>query len=426
MASKILPGVAVLLMTLSMLMFPVSSQDARITASPADQSVEQFSAALMRCTVSDLPLGTQTVSWMVDGTVISSDGSMDADAMEDVFGPGPSNRYEILIGYKVPVFSADLNITSAQGVDDGRQYKCIVCGRSSDTNPGKACDGRIKLESEAATLEVNYRPDIQTYPLCNSTLPDNADIPRESDTNTLVVLGQAAILNCTSDTAKPPVALAWSRNGNELDGDTTSREANGFSHLEHRFVADLSDNGVEYTCRLRSEYFNLEQECVLPPIKVVSYPTVIISSPGAISAGRSHEFVCKASSNTTTDQSYTYEWKWDATFSKPVVNTTKYGSVLSTNALNDDDGDQVRCTVTDSDGLQSSAVARIVIKGELSIGAIIGIAMAGVCVIGLIGLGIFLVVRKKNKDKKKKEEPAPPSAVPMLPSSLKPASAADV
>ena len=395
----------------------LAQQESAIVTEPISQAVEQNKSAYFRCEVHilDNDLETYVVSWIIDGEPFSYDGQIDDGVLNDVLGQGQAERYKIVLG-KTDVIKVDLNITSAQGVDNGREFSCAICSRVS---VGRTCH-RIQqgLQSETATLSVTYRPDITKYPSCRSMLPDYIDTP-DNENQTTVVLGQSVVLNCTTELANPPVTLKWFKNNDLLQGEPD--EFGGFTHLEYSFPAALADNKTVFKCGLRSDYFNLDAECELPPVKVVSYPTVTLQSPGALPAGKNHQFICTAKSNTSDSKRFEYLWTHDKTFSKPVINSTAFGSVFSIEALSGDHGDTVRCFVTDTDGMTTTASAVIKIESELSVGAIAGIASAVVLCVGLLLLAIFLlVVGKKTKKNKKPEESPQPSAVPMLPSSIKP------
>ena len=406
MASQL---ISIIVIAISIL-HPISSQV--IVSGPKNNSVEQFQPVLFSCSVANYDIQTAVISWLIDDEKISYDATIDADVLDKLLGQGQSERYEAFFGVKNDVYNCDLNITSAQGADFGRDFSCAVCKRDE-----RKC-GRILVESEKAKLQVNYRPDTNVYPECQSHLPESSG-SYDTLNQTTVILGQPVVLNCTSETANPPVALKWFKNDIEIEGNAD--KSGDFTHLNYQFTATLPDDKTSFKCTLRSDYFNVDAECGLPPVKVVSYPTVLLKSPGSLEAGKFHEFICTAASNTSSSKDFRYEWTHDRSYNEPVINTTESGSIFSIKALSTDNGDEVRCTVTDIDGMEAFAVGTIKIKSELSVGAIIGIVAGAIFVIFFIVLVVFIIINKKKSSKKsKKKKSAQPSAVPMLPSSIKP------
>ena len=400
MASQL---ISVIVIAISIL-HPISSQDPIIVSGPSNNSVEQFQSALFSCSVTNYVITADVISWLIDDEPISYDGTIDVDVLDKLLGQGQSERYEAIVGVKNNVYNWDLNITSAQGADSGRSFRCAVCKRD-----GRKC-GRILIESEKANLAVKYRPDTNVYPACQRHLPKFSG-SFDSLNQTTVILGQPVVLKCSSETANPPVALKWFKNDIEIEANAS--ESGDFTHLNCQFTATLLDDKTSFKCTLRSDYFNVDAQCVLPPVKVVSYPTVLLKSPGSLEAGKIHEFICTATSSTSNSKDFRYEWTHDPSYNEPVIDTTESGSIFSIKALSTDNGDKVRCIVTDINGMEASAVGTIKIKSELSVGAIVGVLAGAIFVIFFIILVIFIVINKKKSNKRKKEKSTqPPSAVP--------------
>ena len=401
MASQL---ISVIVITISIL-HSISSQDPIIVSGPSNNSVEQYQPVLFRCSVTNYIITMDVISWLIDDEPISYDGTIDADALDNLLGQGQSERYEAIIGGKNNVYEWDLNITSAQGVDSERDFSCAVCKRD-----GQKC-GRILVKSEKANLEVKYRPDTNVYPVCQRHLPEYSG-SFDSITQTIIILGQPVVLNCSSETANPPVTLKWFENDVKIEGINASKSGY-FTHLSHRFTASLSHEQTSFRCSLRSDYFNVDAECVLPPVKVVSFPIVSLKSPGSLEAGKIHEFICTASSSTSNSKDFQYRWTHDPSYNEPVITPTESGSIFSLEALSTDNGDEVRCIVTDVDGMEASAVGTIKIKPKLSVGEILGVVAGTIFVIFLIILVVFIVITKKESSKKSNNEKSEqPSAVP--------------
>ncbi|XP_072049185.1 uncharacterized protein [Amphiura filiformis] len=257
----------------------VTAQVPVIVEEPEDQTNDEGAAVFMNCGVQYLDRTTHVVSWVIGSTVISDDGTVRKNDLDNLIGDGASERYLLTLGI-VPEdppntprqYNFKLFITSAQGVDNGGEFRCAVCPKDSNG----ICNGNLEYESRVATLEVRYRPDTTLYPKCMN--------PSKSPTDTVVVLGVQSTLTCESEIANPPVNLQWRQNGQIVEG-TMSPDTAGIRKLDYDITPVLSDNGSIFTCTVISDYFDdlTDTECNLPRIKVVPISSVTVQSPGEVS-----------------------------------------------------------------------------------------------------------------------------------------------
>ena len=245
---------------------PIMAQVPEIITGPQDQTMDEGQAVFMKCEIQFLDRTTHVVSFLLGSTIISDDGSIRVEELDNLVGDGVSERYQLsisIIPAETRIYVFELFIAPLEGVDNGGAFKCTVCPKGGDGR----CDGNLENESRAATLEVRYRPDTTLYPKCIN--------PSNSQTETIVLLGQPTTLTCESEIANPPVNLEWRKNSQIVQG-IMPQDSAGMRRLDYEMTPVVDDEGSIFTCSVSSTYFNdlTDTECSLPLIKVASISAV--------------------------------------------------------------------------------------------------------------------------------------------------------
>ena len=420
----------IILPTLSLTYFllSVTAQSPEIVNEPVDQTKDEKDAVFMTCEVQYLDRNTHVVSWLLGDTIISDDGNLRKSALDDIVGDGASDRYQLTISIIPPeprVYVFELFITSAEGADNGGEFRCAVCPK--DSVPDGICNGNLEVESRAAELEIMYRPDTSVYPKCIN--------PSNSPSETVVVLGVETTLTCESEIANPPVNLEWRKNGEVVSG-TMPPDTTEMRRLDYDMIPTISDEGSLFTCTVSSDYFNdlTDVECSLPRIKVVSIPSVTLDAPGEIPTGRAAEYTCSATSETgATIEDFSWDVEDLSTDRYTVSHQGSTSTLRITKTQLSDHGKTVTCSVTDSDNQVGEGSAMILIKGQPpptgatpptvtdpretdgpeNIGLIVGVAVTGVILLILIIAFIFWCCKKRRSTKSKSKKPVGTTVIAM-------------
>ena len=153
---------------------------------------------------------------------------------------------------------------------DSAGFTFVVCGRNMSDSTCVESD--IVLESNTASFIVRYLPG-GAYPNC-SAVPKLYGIAGGGGQR--VFLGESTNMSCQSEIGRPPVKLAWEKDSQEVNSETTGDGE--FRYSTHTFTPSLDDEGVVFSCNLtRPPSNDLNRSCIVGALDVVSVPSVEVT-----------------------------------------------------------------------------------------------------------------------------------------------------
>ena len=143
-----------------------------------------------------------------------------------------------------------LSITEVSRADEG-EYFCKVLTKGTTIS---------EVGSESKTIGVTYYPG-DSDPVCS---------PMDVQQFTYHV-GDSLTLNCSSESANPPVSLQWSSTSNpHLDLEPNVYSHNGMVYSVLQLKLRRKDDNAVFLCKMTSDMFpTREQTCHVGPLRVI-------------------------------------------------------------------------------------------------------------------------------------------------------------